>query len=200
VDLVTQALALRQKNQPGVPVAKAFDIGVGTGVLSAVLASRGVGQVIATDQDASAIACAQANIKRLGLASQVQIVQKDLFPDGKADIVVCNPPWLPGRPSSALEHAVYDPDSRMLRGFLSGLRAHLAPQGEGWLVMSDLAEHLGSRTKDELPDLIKAAGLAVLGRLDTRPTHAKAQDTADPLHAARSRETTSLWRLGVAAS
>jgi methylase of polypeptide subunit release factors len=198
VDLVAQAIALRKKSKPVVPIATAFDIGAGTGVLSAVLASRGVGQVVGTDQHPRAIACAQHNIKRLGLASRVQMVQTDLFPDGLADIVVCNPPWLPGRPSSALEHAVYDPDSSMLRGFLNGLRGHLAPQGEGWLVMSDLAEHLGLRAQDDLQNLILAAGLAVLGRLDTKPTHAKAQDTTDPLHTARSREVTTLWRLGAA--
>jgi len=35
----------------------------------------------------------------------------------------------------------------------------------------------------------------VVARLDIRPTHAKATDAADPLHAARSAEVTSLWRL-----
>ena len=45
---------------------------------------------------------------------------------------------------------------------------------------------------------IAAAGLAVAGRHDVRPTHAKAFDAEDPLHAARSREVTSLWRLRVA--
>ena len=54
----------------------------------------------------------------------------DLFPPGQGSVVVCNPPWLPGRPSSMLEQAVYDPDSRMLRGFLAGLAAHLAEAGE----------------------------------------------------------------------
>jgi hypothetical protein len=36
---------------------------------------------------------------------------------------------------------VYDEGSRMLLGFLNGLAAHLAPGGEGWLILSDLAEH-----------------------------------------------------------
>jgi hypothetical protein len=84
----------------------------------------------------------------------------------------------------------------MLRGFLSGLAAHLAPGGEGWLILSDLAEHLGLRTRDELLATIAAAGLEVLGRTDVRPRHPKAADATDPLHAARSAEVTSLWRLG----
>jgi SAM-dependent methyltransferase len=173
----------------------AFDIGTGTGVLAAVLARRGVARVVATDMDPRAIACARENIERLGLSGQVEVVDADLFPDGRAPLIVCNPPWLPARPSSLLEHAVYDPESRMLRGFLNGLAAHLEPRGEGWLILSDFAEHLGLRTRDELLAAIDVAGLSVAGRLDVRPHHPKASDAADPLHAARAAEITSLWRL-----
>ena len=61
--------------------------------------------------------------------------------------------------------------------------------------MSDLAEHLGLRSPDMLAQAIDAAGLQVLGRIDARPVHPKAGDASDPLHAARSLEVTSLWRL-----
>ncbi len=98
----------------------AFDIGTGTGVLAAVLARRGVQRVVATDQDPRALACARENLERLGLAKAVEVVHADLFPDGRAALVVCNPPWVPARPSSPLEHGIYDSESRMLRGFLSG--------------------------------------------------------------------------------
>ena len=37
----------------------------------------------------------------------------------------------------------------------------------------------------------------VLSRADVRPTHPRANDPGDPLHAARAAEVTSLWRLGV---
>jgi len=174
----------------------AFDIGTGTGVLAAVLARRGVQRVVATDQDNRALACSRENIARLGLNGQVDILQADLFPPGRAPLVVCNPPWVPAKPSSPLEYAVYDPDSRMLRGFLSGLAAHLAPGGEGWLILSDLAEHLDLRPRSELLMLIDKAGLQVLGRQDVRPNHPRAADVTDPLHTARAAEVTSLWRLG----
>ena len=176
----------------------AFDLGVGTGVLSIVLARRGVPRVVATDLSERARACAADNIERLGLTDRVMLTRADLFPPGQAALVVCNPPWLPAKPTSVLEQAVYDEDSAMLRGFLSGLAAHLCKGGEGWLILSDLAEHLGLRTREQLMGWIKDAGLKVLGRLDTRPRHGKAQDTRDPLHAARAAEVTSLWRLGVA--
>jgi len=131
-------------------------------------------------------------------AGRVALLQADLFPPGRAPLVVCNPPWVPAKPSSAIEQAVYDPDSRMLRGFLSGLAEHLEEGGEGWLIISDIAEHLGLRSRDELLGWIAAAGLRVLGREDIRPRHGKVADAEDPLHAARAAETTSLWRLGVA--
>jgi methylase of polypeptide subunit release factors len=173
----------------------AFDIGTGTGVLAAILARRGVQRVVATDQDPRALACARENVARLGLQDRVDVQQADLFPAGAAPLIVCNPPWLPARASSPLEHAIYDEDSRMLRGFLAGLPVHLAPGGEGWLVLSDLAEHLGLRSREELIALIEAAGLRVLARSDVRPRHPKVGDTHDPLHAARAREVTSIWRL-----
>lgn len=189
VDLVSEA------QLPATTLA--FDIGTGTGVLAAVLARRGIAHVVATDQDPRALACARENIARLGLAGQVEAIQADLFPEGRAPLVVCNPPWLPARPSSPLEYAIYDPDSRMLRGFIEGLAAHLTADGEGWLLLSDLAEHLGLRTRAELLAAFEAAGLKVVGRNDARPHHPRASDANDPLHAARAAEVTSLWRLAV---
>ncbi|MBI3222977.1 MAG: class I SAM-dependent methyltransferase [Nitrosomonadales bacterium] len=177
----------------------AFDIGTGTGVLAAVLAMRGIRRVIATDQDSRALACARDNLARLSLSEQVEVVQADLFPAGRAPLIVCNPPWIPARPSAPIEYAIFDPDSRMLRGFLHGLAAHLEPCGEGWLVLSDIAEHLGLRTREELLALFDGSGLRVTGRIDVKPQHSKVSDTSDPLHAARAAEVTSLWRLAVKA-
>jgi methylase of polypeptide subunit release factors len=180
----------------------AFDIGTGTGVLAAILRQRGVGKILATDLDPRSLACAHDNLKRLGnCLPHVQLMQANLFPDithhGRAQLIVCNPPWLPGKPSSALERAVYDEGSQMLKGFLQGVPAYLAPGGEAWLVLSDLAEHLGLRTREELPQLIKEAGLQVIGQLSTSPKHPKANDVTDPFFAARSREKTHLWRLAL---
>jgi methylase of polypeptide subunit release factors len=175
----------------------AADIGTGTGVLAALLAKRGL-RVTATDLSPAALACAEDNLGRLGLDKQVSLQATDLFPAGQFGLVVCNPPWVPAKPHSALDAAVYDPGSRMLKGFLAGLAAHLVPQGEGWLILSDLAERLGLRSRDELQAWIQAAGLRVLSRRDAKPEHARAMDAADPLFAARSAEVTSLWRLGLA--
>jgi len=175
----------------------AFDIGTGTGVLAAVLARRGIMRVVATDRDPRALACARENLERLGLAQQVEVVQADLFPEGRAALVVCNPPWIPARPTSPIERGIYDPESRMLHGFLGSLPAHLERGGEGWLILSDLAEYLSLRPRSALLAAFHSAGLTVVERRDVRPKHPRASDETDPLHAARAAEVTSLWRLAV---
>lgn len=191
VDLVLKAPLPKSCEVNG----SAMDVGTGTGVLAAVLAQRWLSNIVATDNNPRALECAQFNIQNLGMGKQVKVVQADLFAQGKADLVVCNPPWLPGKPTSPLEQAIYDENSQMLKGFLSGLAAHVNEGGEGWLILSDLAEHLKLRTREELLGWIEAAGLKVAGRLDAKPKHGKAFDSSDPLFDARSKEVTSLWRL-----
>ena len=189
IELVAQA-PLPSKTQ-------AFDIGTGTGVLAAVLAKRGVQHIVATDLNPRALDCALENMDRLGFAYQVELKQTDLFPEGRAPLIVCNPPWLPARPNAAIEHALYDFNSQMLQGFLNGLQQHLTDDGEAWLILSDLAEHLGLRTREELLGWFAHAGVKVIARHDARPKHGKAFDKDDPLHQARSKEVTSLWRLSL---
>ncbi|MFN8847829.1 MAG: methyltransferase [Bdellovibrionales bacterium] len=188
LDLVAQA--------PLSPAVQcAFDIGTGTGVISAVLANRGVPKIIATDVEDRALECALNNIKNLKLEAQVSVVKTDLFPQGRADLIVCNPPWLPTKPTSAIERAVYDEDHQMLKGFLFGALEHLNENAEAWLIISDLAEHLGLRKPEDLPNWITQAGLKVVDVLKIQPRHSKSSDEEDPLYPVRVKEVTLLWRL-----
>ncbi|WP_217167812.1 class I SAM-dependent methyltransferase [Streptomyces sp. AC512_CC834] len=194
VDLVAHtSLPPATRHRPA--TSTAFDLGTGTGVLAAVLARRGISRVVATDISPRALACAGENVHRLGLTDRIEVSGPVLFPEGRADLVVCNPPWLPACPTGPIEQGVYDPDSAMLHSFLAGLSAHLRPGGEGWLILSDLPEHLGLRTRQQLLHAIQAAHLRVADKIDTKPQHPRSKDATDPLHTARSAETTSLWRL-----
>ncbi|MFJ9033075.1 methyltransferase [Streptomyces sp. NPDC102274] len=189
VDLVARTpLPASVTHGPGT----AFDLGTGTGVLAVLLAHRGLDHIVATDINPRALTCARENVRRLNLTGRIDVVGPGLFPEGRAGLIVCNPPWIPARSTSAVEQGVYDPNSAMLHSFLDGLAAHLEPRGEGWLILSDLAEHLGLRTRRELLTVIETAGLHVVDKIDTRPRHPRAWDTTDPLHAARAAEVTSL--------
>jgi methyltransferase family protein len=187
VDLVERA--------PLPPARTAFDIGTGTGVLAALLLHRGVPAVVATDVEPRAVACARENLLRLGFADRSTVLQRNLFPPGRADLMVCNPPWMPGSPTSPLEAGIYDRRGAMLSAFVRGVPDHLTQHGEAWLVVSDLPELLGLRDPGMLPALVSAAGLVVRDRLTTPPTTRGLPDD-DPLSRLRSRETIALWRLG----
>jgi len=110
-------------------------------------------------------------------------------------LIVCNPPWLPAKANAAIEYAIYDPDSQMLKGFLQAVGKHLNENGQAWLVMSNLAELIGLRKADDLQSWIADAGLTVIEKLDTQPKHSKAQNKTDPLYQARAKEVTSLYIL-----
>ncbi len=175
----------------------AVDVGTGTGVIAALLVKKGISRVLATDLDPRARDCACENIARLQMTRQIEVVDADLFPAslGTVDLAVCNPPWLPAKITSPIEASIYDPDSRMLRGFLTRVGAHLATTGEAWLILSDLGEHLGLRSRAELMRWMNEGGLQVVERLTAKPRHQKVDDSSDLLHRARREEETSLWRL-----
>jgi methylase of polypeptide subunit release factors len=153
--------------------------------------------VVATDIEPRAVACARDNASRLGLDDRVEVLEADLFPDGGAsfDLVVSNPPWLPDVARSPLERAVYDPEGSFLARLLATVPQRLAPGGEAWIVISDLAERLGLRPMDAIEVLAQRAGLRIADVRETRPSHARAADARDPLHRFRAAELTRLFRL-----
>lgn len=173
----------------------ALDVGTGTGVLAAILVRRGLKQVTATECEERAIVCAQENFKHLGIENKIRLEHTEGLPEGHFDLIVCNPPWLPIRPTSSLERGIYDLDHSMLRSVLEQARTRLNPQGELWILISDLAVHLGLREPDQLEKWFAESQYEVLGRADTRPHHQKSSDQRDPLFFARSKELTTLWRL-----
>jgi SAM-dependent methyltransferase len=177
----------------------AFDIGTGTGVLALILARQGAARVEATDADARAVACARENAGRLGYADVVrarQVDPDDPFPQGTADLVVCNPPWLPGDGPTPLDRAVYDPGGRFLARFLDGAGEHLAPGGRAWLILSDLAERLRLRVPGFVEQQAVRSGLAVLDRSVVPARSTRPADREDVLLAERSRERITLYVLG----
>jgi len=174
----------------------ALDFGCGSGILSLLLAKRGVPHIDASDNAPRAIACAEENLQAL-IPPDVtwQVLQIEGFPEArKYDLIVCNPPWLPGKASSSMDAAIYDPNSRMLQTFLAEARSHLQPDGQAWLIISDLAEHLDLRSRPTLLTWMEQGGLRVIEKIDISPRHKR--DPNDPFFAQRIQEVTSLWRLG----
>lgn len=177
--------------------ATCFDIGTGTGVLALLLLQKGAKSVVGTDIDPRAVACAQENAQFFKVTDRFTVEERPLYPPGRADLVVCNPPWVPEPPKNRVDRAVFDEDSQMLKAFLLGLPKHLTPHGRGALIISNLAELLGLRTPEFLKEQIEENGLKITARFEMPAKHGKAKDPDDPLHQARSKEVTSLYVLQV---
>lgn len=188
LDLVMQAALPKQ-------IHTAFDIGTGSGILALLLAKRGITHIIATDNNPRAVQAAIQNSQQQGYQQHISVIETEYFPAQTADLIICNPPWLPAKPTSSIETAIYDFKHQMLKTLLHQAKNHLNSHGQFWLIMSNLAEHLGLRQTDTLKQWIAEAGWHIKQQLSTQPKHPKAHMPNNPLAFARQQEITSLYIL-----
>jgi release factor glutamine methyltransferase len=157
--LVERALALLPAEEP----ARVLDVGTGSGCIAAAIASaRPRAQVWATDLSPAAARTAVRNMKRLGLASRVLVLEGDLTePLGNRgghpgfSVVVSNPPYVGETERDRLspEVAVHEPETALFAGpdgmavirrLIPRAGAHLVPGG--WLVL-EIGETQGPRVE-----------------------------------------------------
>ncbi|PYN19733.1 MAG: peptide chain release factor N(5)-glutamine methyltransferase [Candidatus Rokuibacteriota bacterium] len=105
----------------------AIDLGTGTGCIACAIASeRPDVDVIALEAAARAVTLARENVAALGLSGRVRVEVSELFSAlgaTLADVIVCNPPYLPTGLIATLapEVSQYDPRGA-LDGGVDGLR------------------------------------------------------------------------------
>jgi len=105
----------------------AIDLGTGTGCIACAIASeRPDVEVIALEAAARAVTLARENVAALGLSGRVRVEVSELFSAlgaTLADVIVCNPPYLPTGLIATLapEVSQYDPRGA-LDGGVDGLR------------------------------------------------------------------------------
>lgn len=89
-----------------------LDIGTGSGILSCMLAKKGFPHIICTDNNPNAIESLQREKQRHTYLQALETIECDLlqhprFVDYQADLIVCNPPWIPGTAHSDVDQALY---------------------------------------------------------------------------------------------
>lgn len=156
--LVEWALELLAARSPGAAVA---DLGTGSGAIAlAVGAERRDAHICAVDLSPEALAVAQGNGERLGIA--IEWLQGDWWgalADRRFDLVLANPPYVDGADPHlvALRHEpllALSPGAdglSALRTIALGTAGHLNP--EGWLLL----EH-GQAQGAAVRELLRAAG------------------------------------------
>lgn len=142
-----------------------LDMGTGTGVLALVAAKFGAARVVAVDISPRAVKNARLNIQRLNFAETAEAREAgDLFEPVRGemfDLVLFNPPWVEGRPTTEYDRAIYDENRQVLRRFIVDLPGHLRPNGRCLMMVSDtFAVHGGRMTRLAL-NLAAEVGLSM---------------------------------------
>lgn len=118
----------------------AFDIGIGSGVLTFQLLKHGFKKIIGTDSNPNAIIGLNKNTNNL--QSKVELFYGDLFANNnaKAELIVFNPPWLPASQNlEGLDKAIYY-NAELFSRFFAEAKKHLQPNGKVVLLFSNLAQ------------------------------------------------------------
>ncbi len=126
----------------GVTPGKSFlEIGPGTGLLS-IHASKLGARVTAADINPHAVECTTRNAAKNGV--RIDVVRSDLFEkiQGNYDVIIFNPPYLPGSTSSTswIERAWSggDEGSETAVRFLEDAWKHLSPGGNVFMILSSV--------------------------------------------------------------
>ncbi|SMX34493.1 peptide chain release factor N(5)-glutamine methyltransferase [Actibacterium lipolyticum] len=158
----TEALVVEALSHPFETVV---DLGVGSGaILLSLLAERPTARGLGTDKSQAALAVAQQNAQRLGVAERCEFKCSDWFEDvdGRFDLIVSNPPYIAADEMPALAPELsYEPEMALTdhadglsayRAIAAGALGHLTPGGA-------LMVEIGPTQAADVRAIFQAAGL-----------------------------------------
>lgn len=125
------------------PGEEVLDMFSGSGFLG-IKAAKMANKVTCIDKFPQAVRCIKNNIKLNKLEGKVKVLLGDLFAplkNEKYDVIIANPPLLPGQPDSLLETAILDPDLKTNERFINNVSKYLTKSGRIYLLFSDVSKH-----------------------------------------------------------
>ncbi|MCD4793340.1 MAG: class I SAM-dependent methyltransferase [Bacteroidales bacterium] len=120
----------------------AFDIGIGSGILSFQMLKHGFRKIYGTDSNPNAIVGLYEDLNKNNLSSKIELIHGDLFAgcNVKTELIVFNPPWLPASYNSeGMDKAVYY-DADLFTRFFEQAKKYLKPDGKVVFIFSNLAQ------------------------------------------------------------
>ena len=162
IDAVLEIFAARQRDAP----LRVLDLGVGSGaILCALLTEFPRAEGLGSDISSYALDCARRNLRALSLSDRAQIQFGDWMQgvDGRFDIIISNPPYIPTTSIAHLEPEVNLHDPRLaLDGGTDGMDAYRAilPQAAAALTLRGVVfVEIGEGQAPHVIRLARAAGL-----------------------------------------
>ena len=151
--------------------ARLLDLGTGTGAIAiTLLAERPDASGVATDLSPAALAVAGENARSLGVADRLALREGSWFApvDGRFDIILSNPPYIPSGDIAGLAPDVrnFDPSLALSGGtdgldpyrlIATGAAAHLAAGGH-------VLVEIGAGQADDIEAIFAGAGFRRAGR------------------------------------
>ena len=171
--LVDLALPFVRRIAASRGVCRMIDLGTGTGAIAlALLHAEPLSQAIGVDISEDALATAAFNADMTGVSDRFEALRSDWFDrvEGKFDLIVSNPPYIPSADLPGLQREVRDHDPRRaLDGGPDGLDAYRVIAGEshryldthGWI-----AVEIGYDQKIAVTGLFEDAGYRLVGEAD----------------------------------
>lgn len=145
--------------KPGERVLDAF---AGSGAFGVNAALRGA-EVVSFDVSPEAVACAAKNARLNGVAERSAVrlgtLEQTIVPGETFDLIIANPPLVPGEPDRSLETALFDPGLQATTEFIAALPGLLAQNGRCYLLTSDVIERQGYDC--DIGELCRSNGLKV---------------------------------------
>ena len=140
---------------------RVLDAFAGSGAFGVYAATKHAASVVAFDTSDKAATCAVKNAKLHGVDQRIDFrvgtAAQSVQPGETFDLIIANPPLLPGNPASAFEAAIFDPGLQATAEFIGIVATVLAPRGRCYLLTSDVMER--SAYNINIDQLCQVAGL-----------------------------------------
>lgn len=177
---------------------EAFDIGIGSGVLTMQMLQAGIKKVYGTDINPNVIVGIDEYINKNKLHGKIELGYGDLFAgiSKKADLIVFNPPWLPASSNfEGIDKAIYY-DEALFSNFFSEAKKHLKKDGNIVLLFSNLAELTNENFVHPIEKELKEGGRFLKVLFEKKKVKSASQKTKRNI-STRKNEFVELWVLAL---
>lgn len=162
------------------------DVGTGSGILTFLLAKSGFNIIDAIDQNPNAIWSVHEELRRHPIDTTIRLHCADLLsPVTNVNLIVFNPPWIPGKSNSSVTEALFF-DGGLFDRFFEQAYTRLSDDGTIVLVFSTILTLL----RPDIPHPIESE--LTKGRFKLQQ---KLQRKVKPTGGNRTKEKVQIWEL-----